>query len=166
MLTPGSTIWNATVAGRPVRPGVAEADAVLLALAKGRAGEEAPTFVVEIVYLQPIEKWVDRGPARVVLPALDLPISRTGFQLFYSPHFRMDLQPGAFRLESDPGPFAEALRGPVPATSTEGSRDVERASSAGLQLLIDRFRNESGGRTIAGTLPVDVTFPRWSVVFS
>ncbi len=99
------------------------------------------------------------APARVVLPALDLPISRTGFQLFYSPRFRIDLQPGAFRLESDPGPFAEALRSPVPATGAEGSRDAERESSAGMQLLIDRFRNEIGGRTIAGTLPVDVTFP-------
>ena len=44
-------MWSAKVAGRPIRPGVAERDAVLLPLEKGRAGEEAPTFVVELVYL-------------------------------------------------------------------------------------------------------------------
>jgi hypothetical protein len=28
-----------------------------------------------------------------------------------------------------------------------------------LQALVDRFRAESGGRTVAGALPVNVTFP-------
>lgn len=32
-------------------------------------------------------------------------------------------------------------------------------ASSGLQALVDRFRNESGARTVAGTLPVHVTFP-------
>ena len=31
--------------------------------------------------------------------------------------------------------------------------------AAGLQVLVERFRNESGGRTVVGTLPVRVTFP-------
>ena len=157
------------MAGKPVRPGVAEGDAVLLALEKGRAGEDAPTFPVRITYLQSIERWIDKGPARLFLPALDLPISRTGVELYHSPRFRVALQPGAFRIESDPGVFAEALRGgrgfggavaagmttapaPVPAL------DIENKSSQ-FQILIDRYRNEGGGRTVAGSLPVDVTFP-------
>jgi hypothetical protein len=66
--------------------------------------------------------------------------------------------------------FAEALRGglrgggfgppapaaaappPVPALDVEGK-------SAQFQILIDRYRNEGGGRTVAGSLPVDVIFP-------
>src|SRR5256885_3051720 len=80
-LPSGSTVWSAEVAGRPVRPGVAERDAVPLPLEKGRAGVEAPTFVVDLVYLQTIESWTDKGRARVELPALDLPISRTGLEL-------------------------------------------------------------------------------------
>ncbi len=53
------------VGGRPIRPGAAEQDAVLLPLEKGRAGEDAPTFVVELVYLQRIDEWIDKGQARL-----------------------------------------------------------------------------------------------------
>jgi hypothetical protein len=169
-LPPAATIWSASVAGKPVRPGVAEGDAVLIALEKGRAGEDAPTFPVRITYLQSIERWIDKGLAALMLPALDLPISRTGVELYHSPRFRVGLQPGAFRIDSDPGVFAEALRGglrgagfgslpapaaappPVPALDVEGK-------SAQFQILIDRYRNEGGGRTVAGSLPVDVMFP-------
>jgi hypothetical protein len=169
----GSTVWSARVAGRPIRPGVAGTDAVLLPLDKGRAGEEAPTFVVELVYLQRIDAWLDKGRARLDLPALDLPVSRTGLELHYSPRFRVELQPGSFRVEDDPGPFAEALRHPstnargalsevegrpVAPPARPSSMPAERAA-AGLQALVDRFRNESSGRTVIGSLPVQVTFP-------
>jgi hypothetical protein len=169
-LPSGATIWSASVAGKPVRPGVAEGEAVLLALEKGRAGEDAPTFPVRITYLQSIERWIDKGPATLILPALDLPISRTGVELYHSPRFRVGLQPGAFRIDSDPGVFAEALRGglrgvgfaslPAPAAPAPPIRalDVE-GKSAQFQILIDRYRNEGGGRTVAGSLPVDVMFP-------
>jgi hypothetical protein len=30
-----------------------------------------------------------------------------------------------------------------------------------LQALVDRFRNEAGGRTVVGALPVHVTFPQF-----
>jgi hypothetical protein len=154
-LPAGSTVWSAEVAGRPVRPGVAETDAILLPLEKGRAGVEAPTFVVDLVYLQRIEAWADKGDARVDLPAVDLPVSRTGLELYYSPRFRIDPQPGAFRAENDPGEFAEALR--QPATAIGAAADKPAAS--GLQTLVDRYRNERGGRTVVGSLPVHVTFP-------
>jgi hypothetical protein len=157
-LPAGSTVWSARVGGRPIRPGVAEADAVLLPLEKGRPGEDAPIGVVELVYIQPIDAWIDKGHARIDLPALDLPVSRTGVELHYSPRFRVDPQPGSFRVTNDPGPFVAALRPapPQPPSSPQVSADrhVE-----GLQALVDRFKNEGGGRTVVGALPVSVGFP-------
>jgi hypothetical protein len=169
-LPPRSTIWSASVAGKPVRPGVAETDAVLLALEKGRAGEDAPTFVVRITYLQTGDAWIDKRPARLTLPALDLPISRTGVELHHSPRFRVTVEPGTFRQESDPGVFAEALRGPRIRSVSAGLEPApgappaaraldEAARTSQLKQLIDRYRNAGGGRTVAGTLPVDVAFP-------
>jgi hypothetical protein len=164
-LPPDATLWSASIAGRPVRPGVAGADAILLPLEKGRAGEEAPSFVVEFVYLQRIAPWPRKGRARVDLPALDLPVSRTGVTLHHSPRFRVEPQPGTFHVESDPGPSAEAFRGapvvrppPAPAASPApiAEQDAQRAA---LQALVDRFNDESGGRAAVGALPVRVTFP-------
>ncbi len=83
VLPSGATVWSAAVAGRPIRPGRAEQDSVLLPLEKGRAGQDAPTFVVELVYLQRIPEWEAKGRATLALPALDLPVSRTGVSLHY-----------------------------------------------------------------------------------
>ena len=146
-LPDGASVWSAEVAGRPIRPGLAEAGAVLLPLDKGRAGQDAPTFAVEVVYLQRTPLWSDRGRTTIELPALDLPISRTGLRLFYPPQFQILLQPGVFRPDEDRGPFADALRrpAPLPAPSPAAERDM---ASAGLQRLVDRFRVESGERTV------------------
>jgi hypothetical protein len=163
VLPPDSTVWSANIAGRPIRPGLAEGAAILLPLDKGRAGEEAPTFVVELVYLQRIDAWAgpkDKGRARLDLPEIDLPVSRTGLEVHYSPRFRVELQPGSFRAENDPGPFAQALRQPAAAApATPLARD--QRATAGLQALVDRYRNESGGRTVMGSLPVHVRFPEF-----
>lgn len=167
----GATIWSASVADKPVRPGVAEGDAVLLALEKGRAGEDAPTFVVRVTYLQTAGAWAEKATIRLPLPALDLPISRTGVELHHSPRFRVAALQGAFRMEADPGVFAEALRGsappivsvaalPAPPPPPVASAPMSVAARAGgMQTLIDRYRNEGGGRTVTGSLPVDVSFP-------
>src|SRR5262249_34740914 len=64
-LPAGAAVWSAEIGGRPVRPGVAEGSAILLPLAKGRAGEEAPAFVVQVVYVQRIEPWQDKARARI-----------------------------------------------------------------------------------------------------
>ena len=160
----GSTVWSAEVAGRPIRPGAAERDAVLLPLEKGRAGVEAPTFAVDLVYLQRIDAWTDKGHARVELPALDLPVSRTGLELYYSPRFHVEPQPGAFRVGNDPGVFAEALRGTAMPVAARSLGDVRK--DGGLQALVDRFKNEPGGRMVVGSLPVHVTFPAFgSAIF-
>lgn len=154
----GATVWSAEVAGRPIRPGLADGDAVLLPLEKGRAGEEAPTFVVALVYFQPIDPWAGKGRAHIELPAIDLPVSRTGVEFHYSPRFRVELEPGSFRAEDDPGPFAEALRNPLtPVVSRTG--DKPESAASGLEELIARYKSGSGGRTVIGSLPVHVTFP-------
>jgi hypothetical protein len=164
-LPPDATVWSAAVAGRPVRPGVAAADAMLLALDKGRSGEEAPTFVVELLYLQRVETWTGKGLAHLRLPALDLPVSRTGVELHYSPRFEVKAQPGVFREATDPGPFAEALRrissslATAPGGTLAEARPGQEEDNKALKALADRFRNESGGRTSAGSLPVRVAFP-------
>ena len=169
-LPEGASVWSAEVAGRPIRPGLAEEGSVLLPLEKGRAGQDAPTFVVEVVYLQRTAPWNDNARTAVALPALDLPVSRTGLRLFYPPQFRIALQPGVFRPEQDHGPFAEALRRLVPVAAAGSAARIAPpppaaapappdAASAGLQRLVDRFRNESGERTVVGILPVEVSVP-------
>ena len=60
-----SVLWSAALAGRPVRPGVSADGGYLLPLVKGRAGEAAPTFAVELVYLQRTPAWSEKGEARV-----------------------------------------------------------------------------------------------------
>jgi hypothetical protein len=65
---------------------------------------------------------------------------------------------GPFRVDTDPGPFAEALTRPRTALSVEIGRRSDRTTDT-LQALVDRFRNESGGRTAAGILPVHIDFP-------
>jgi len=185
-LPAGATLWSAAVADRPVRPGVAERDAVLLPLEKGRAGQEAPTFVVSLVYLQATAAWSANGRVSLALPALDLPVSRTGLELHHSPRFRIQPLPGTFRVEADLGPSAEALRArfatPAVTRTFNGhvfngadiadlptGRDLPSlltlvpgitSATPGLQSLVDRYQRDDASRTVIGTLPVSVTFPR------
>ena len=60
-LPEGATLWSAAVAGRPLRPGLDQNGAVLLTLEKGRSGEEAPAFAVELTYVQRSGAWTDKG---------------------------------------------------------------------------------------------------------
>ena len=82
-------LWSAALAGRPVRPGVSPTGGLLLPLRKGRTNEEAPTFVVELLYLQRAAGWTEKGDAHLELPAVDLPVSRTGLTLHHSPRFEV-----------------------------------------------------------------------------
>jgi hypothetical protein len=104
-LPPGAVAWSAALEGKPIRPGQASDGSLLLPLERGRGGDEAPEFAVEMVYFDRAPKWADKGSATLALPALDLPISRTGLQVYYPPRYRVNAETGTFRSE----PFAEPL---------------------------------------------------------
>ena len=102
------------------------------------------------------------------LPAVDLPVARTGVVLHHSPRFRIDPEPGVFRPEPDNGPFTIALRDEVALPESEAQPvylDEFRAPawpSAGAEEdLVAKYRRESAGRTLAGPLPARVAFPRF-----
>lgn len=105
-----ATLWSAALAGRTVRPGVSPTGSLLLPLQKARAGETPPTVAVEIVYLQRTPEWTERGTSALTLAAVDLPVSRTGLTVRHSPRFAVQLKPGSFRPDVDPGPWTLALR--------------------------------------------------------
>ena len=161
-LPPQAVLWSASLAGRPVRPGLSADGALLLPLQKGRSGEEAPAFVVELTYLQRATAWTDKGESHVELPSTDLPIARTGLTLHYSPNYAIEARAGVFRVTTDPGPWSANLRTlaervppppPVGTPAPAGERD-----SKDLQALMDRYRKESG-RTKQGTVPLSIEFP-------
>jgi hypothetical protein len=160
-LPPQSLLWSASLAGRPVRPGLSADGAYLLPLQKGRSGENPPTFAVELVYLQRVVAWTEKGTAHVELPAVDLPVSRTGLVVHHSPRFQVEPQPGAFRSETDAGPWSAALRAgaagvevPVPAATASAKPGDDKDA----QGLMDRFRQQMG-KVSAGVVPVEVKVP-------
>ena len=111
-LPPGAVLWSAALAGRPVRPGQGPAGSLLLPLEKSRSGEEAPAFAIDIVYFSPGTAWSDKGKAHLALPALDLPISRTGLLVHYPPLFKATSEPGTtFRAETYADPSSPVLSG-------------------------------------------------------
>ena len=112
-LPSGAALWSAALSGQPVRPGQAPDGSLLLPLEKSKAGssstDEAPEFAVEIVYFTPGATWNDKGKAHIALPALDLPVSRTGLQVYYPPLFRVTSEPGVFHSEAYADPFSPVL---------------------------------------------------------
>jgi hypothetical protein len=105
----GASVWSATLGGKPARPGQSPDGSLLLPLEKSRGGEDAPAFVVEVMYVTKATAWQDKGKQTVTLPALDLPISRTGVLFYYPPMFRVAAEPGAFRTQEYQGPISAAL---------------------------------------------------------
>jgi hypothetical protein len=122
-LPQGAAIWSASLAGKPVRPGESPDGSLLLPLEKSRAGDEAPVFAVEIFYIVRDSAWAEKGKATLALPALDLPISRTGVLLYHPPLFKLTAEPGAFRVESYAPPDSAVI---VP-----GAFDAEYGRNAG-----------------------------------
>ncbi|HEY6307540.1 MAG TPA: hypothetical protein VI488_13900 [Candidatus Angelobacter sp.] len=171
-LPQGASIWSATLAGKPVRPGQAPDGAVLLPLEKSRAGDDAPVFAVEVFYLIRDMAWTEKGRARLTLPALDLPISRSGVLLYHAPQFRVTAEPGTFRIEPYENPFSAALnpavysaesgssanglRGPADL-EIDGKNDNDRSAGPQAKVLSD-FRKNMGGKS-ARVLPIRVSFP-------
>jgi hypothetical protein len=168
-LPEGATLWSASVAGRAVRPGRGEAGVLLLPLQKGKAGEEAPAFAVEVSYFGRSARWTDKGHDRVTLPAVDLPVSKSGLEVRHSPRFRVTPVAGTFRPAA-PGPPLSAVLADVPETppppppppplaaSRAGAVKARSGEVLEQQALIDRFQ-EGRARRVAGVLPVRVPFP-------
>jgi hypothetical protein len=98
-LPAGASLWSASQAGRPVRPGKSEDGGLLFPLEKARAGEEAPVFTIEVLYLAHGDAWVEKGHTALALPALDMPVSKTAAVLYYPPSFRATVEPGSFRSQ-------------------------------------------------------------------
>jgi hypothetical protein len=128
-----ATLWSAAVARRPVRPGRTPDGAILLPLEKGRAGEEAPAFLVELVYLQRETPWTASGSVSFRPPVLDLGISRIAVEIDHSPRFRVKALPGPLREVSYAPAVSSAFTPPPPpAAPVAQGRDQKDAQSADL----------------------------------
>jgi hypothetical protein len=167
-LPQGAAIWSASLNGRPIRPGQAPDGGVLLPLEKSRAGEDAPAFLVEIMYLGRDSAWIDKGKAHLALPLLDLPVSRTGIVFYHSPLFKVTAEPGAFRVQPYEAPISPAFSAVTNADYSAGVPAPGALDALGLQndkeaearkTLVDDFRARSTGGKSARTLPVNVLFP-------
>ncbi len=185
-LPPGAFLWSASLSGNPIRPGSGPDASLLLLLSKAKSGEEAPEFAVEIVYFTPGPTWTDKGRLKIALPALDLPISRTGLQVFYPPRFRISAEPGSFRVENYVNPISTVLTARVaePAVDSvlatradriglvaaapgagaspddSGAADQrKRETRQSAQTLVDKFRADERGSRATGILPVRINFP-------
>lgn len=181
-LPPGATLWSASLSGKPVRPGQAPDNGILLPLDKVRAGEEATPFAVEIVYLVRGTPWTDKGQFALPLPTLDLPVSRTGLLVYHPPLFKVVAEPGSFRgapyanpLSGALAPAREELQGiaglaagagmapvepPPPPLDADGKDEAKaKARQNATEALVDRFRTDSLAGKRAGILPIRVSFP-------
>ena len=183
-LPAGATVWSVTLAGRPVRPGQSPDGSLLLPLEKSRGGDDAPAFAVEILYLTKATAWNDKGQEKVTLPALDLPISRTGLLLYYPPLFKVSAEPGTFHTQEYANPTSTALSPPVgePGAGMGGGITTGSASPVAAQkqfdrvdqyaqlqtnddkkdstqALLDSFKAKSMSGKVTGILPINVNFP-------
>lgn len=182
-LPQGATLWSAWLSGMPVRPGSGPDASLLLPLSKARSGEEAPEFAVEVIYFIPGTGWTDKGHLKLSLPALDLPVSRTGLQVYYPPLFRLSAETGSFHVENYANPLASVLTAavaepavdsvvpPPPASvsvAVSSASPVARADTGGAtaqksqvdkQVLVDKFHASERGSRASGILPVRVNLP-------
>ncbi len=160
-LPEGAVLWSASLAGRAIRPGKAPDGGLLLPLSKGRAGEEAPVFALEVLFLARGVAWNAKGRATLTLPALDLPVSRTGMMLYHPPLFRVASEPGVFRVQSFEAPASPALNSPnTPSPPPEPAQvPNQKSPQSAAQALVDGYRARSDARKAAAAAPVLVTFP-------
>src|SRR5438270_1421562 len=146
-LPSGATVWSVSLGGKPVRPGQSPDGSLLLPLEKSRGGEDAPAFAVEILYLTKASKWDEKGHEKLNLPALDLPISRTGMLLYYPPLYHLTAEPGTFRTQEYANPTSAVL---MPARVDIGySSTIGKGSAGGI--------GGSTGATIGGPLAAPAT---------
>ncbi len=173
-LPSGAVVWSAALAGKPVRPAKAPDGNLLLPLVKTQAGEEAAPFAVTLVYLVRGPAFADRGRAAVALPALDLPVSKSGVVLYAPPGFRLTVEPGSFRMQTYERPASAAFNAASAATPATANAPLQNASAqqadilqqfnsnaaqSASQALVDKYKAKSEARTGAKTLPAGLSFP-------
>jgi hypothetical protein len=142
-------LWDARVDERRLRPGAVVAGQVLLPLDTAPAGGAPTTAVVAIVYLDRQPAWTAGAGARLVLPAVDLPIATSGVLLHHPPDVRVDVHPGTFRVTRDLGSFAAPMTPP----SNDGLplvEDTRSGASAEAMALVARLDR---GRALAAREP-------------
>jgi hypothetical protein len=153
-LPAGATLWSTSVARRVIRPGRSPEGAVLVPLERGRGAEDLPPFVVEVAYAVRTAALADRGTMSLPLPAIDLPISRTGVVLYHSPRYRIAAVTGSFRFEPFSEPVAAVLREdgspPPPPPAAAPAKDPMAAQEA--------FKSRAA-ESRPGILPLDIAFP-------
>jgi hypothetical protein len=150
-LPQGATVWSVLLEGKPIRPGQSPDGSLLLPLEKSRGGDDAPAFAVEILYLTKAGAWADKGHEKVTLPALDLPISRTGLLLYYPPLFKVTAEPGTFRTEEYQNPMSVALvPSPLPFGAVTSSQPVFAADSNGLSHGMGDHVSGAAGGIVSG----------------
>ena len=115
--------------------------------------------------------WADRGKTSLPLPALDMPVSKTGVVVYAPPGFRVTQEPGAFRETAYVAPSAAAFgtgRTTVLTASTSTIQNQQQdilqqfnsnAAQSASQTLVDRYKQKSEARTVSRPLPAGLSFP-------
>jgi len=166
-LPQGAVVWSASLEGRPGRPGQAPDGSLLFPLSKSRAGEDAAPFTIEVVYQTPGERWEEKARATLSLPALDLPISRTGVVVYHPPGYAVNVEPGTFRLGSYRQTASNVSAGEpfVPANNNAAQQSDlmqqlnNNAAQAATQALVDRFRAANEARKPQPNSTLALAFP-------
>jgi hypothetical protein len=165
-LPSGASVWSASLAGKPVRPGQAPDGSFLLPLEKARGGEDATPFEVQLLYLIRGSAWDDKGRLKLPLPSLDLPVSRTGLLAYYPPLFKISAEPGSFRTSEYEPPSSMAFNHepppmppPPPPMSLPAQGQLGAVDEEKTRQLVDSFKLKSEAGRVIGILPVDIAFP-------
>lgn len=137
-LPEGAVLWSAALGGRPVRPGQGPENSLMFALSKPSGAEEAPAILAEVTYLARSSAWSGRGSATLVLPKLDLPVSRSGVTVYLPANFRVTPEPGTFRTGAFVPPQSPAFRFPA-ARVSPAAFSAEDKAAANSQVLVDRY---------------------------
>ena len=161
-LPANATLWSASVAGRPIRPGRAADGSLLLPLEKTKTADDASAFVVEVSYLDHTPAWADKGRARLSLVTVDLPISKSRLLVHHPPLFRVTPAAGlsgSFRLATYQVAETSALRTGSSSTATAPVPPQSNASDS-TQAMVSRLRDTPSGRPMRN-LPLRVVFPHF-----
>jgi hypothetical protein len=161
-LPSSAVLWSAAVAGKPVRPGRAPDGSLLVPLEKGRTGEEAPAFAVEIAYVDHVPAWTEKGRAKLALLTLNMPISKSSLLLHHSPVFRLTPVPGNFRSAPYEPVSSAALRSGSGGGESSAMLDPADARPGGdpTRDLVSRLRKVDAFRPTRN-LPPRVLFPHF-----